>query len=346
MSEDISESIRQTLMRELAKIEEKSDLKQMSILSRSGMKIASAKSAEIDVDPISGSSAALIDVGGRFNNKMQHGNLREIIIRAPQGYTILMYINNEYMTFAGLSNIDRIGYYLEFLRVKCKYFSYILAGGVVTEELKEEIEKEKKTQEEEELALKDIFEKDVSSEQDISAMQDVLNFLNDWGGDDVDKADDNAIVGIDEDIIIMPEIESEQEQSTPLPSKTIKTTDKQSSFKVYDDEIPPIPLDDYVSLFEAAPSEEYAEQIDQSNNVEEYVSQETSQTATNTSKQSSKPPNASGFLTFDDMPNFDEEYASEYDDVDLDLSEDDAFIEALEDLGYVDLEEEKKKKSS
>ena len=43
-----------------------------------------------------------------------------------------------------------------------------------------------------------------------------------------------------------------------------------------------------------------------------------------------------------DEPNFDDFSANEYDDFDLDLSEEDAMLEALNDLGYTDKKKGKK----
>jgi len=342
--ENVPLNIRKTLMHELAKIEKSSELEQLTILSRSGMKIATAQSAEIDADPISGSSAALIDVSNRFCNNMLDGNLREIIIKAPKGYSILMYINNEFMSFAGVSNLNRIAYYLELLRVKCKYFSYILAGGIVTDELKKELEKEKKVQKEEDLSLKEIFQTDVSTDQDINAMKDVLEFLNEWGGEEVDKANENAIVSIDEELMITAQPENDNQQastSTSVQKPSKIAMDSEIPFEIYEDEVPPIPLDDYTGLFE------------------EESQPQTTTTATSISSSSkprkiSQPASISTepksniksqLLNFEDMPDFESEFASEYNDVDLELNEDDAFFKALADLGYMDKDEKKKSKN-
>ena len=81
MSTDVSDAIRKNLMDELVRIESTSDLQNLTILSRNGMKIATAKAFQVDVDPLAASSAALIDVGLNFVQNLHHGNLKEILIR-------------------------------------------------------------------------------------------------------------------------------------------------------------------------------------------------------------------------------------------------------------------------
>ena len=116
MAVEVSDLIRENLREELSKIERSSDLSQMTILSRSGMKIATASSSAIDADPITASSAALIDVGIRFIGNIQHGDLKEILVRGKSGYAILQHIDSNFMIFAGLTNLSRIGFYLEYIR--------------------------------------------------------------------------------------------------------------------------------------------------------------------------------------------------------------------------------------
>lgn len=317
MSSEVSETIRQSLMNELVKIEKRTDLRNLTILSRTGMKIATATSCEIDADPITASSAALIDVGIRFNNNVKHGDLREILIRSPKGYSILMYIDNEYMTFAGLPNLSRIGYYLELLRIKCKNFSYILAGGKVTDELKAEIENEKKktaakeaTKQENKLPE---FETDVSSDHDMNAMKDVLDFLNDWGGEEGKTPEGQVNIGIDEDLLVGVDTAT---QSVGIPAEKPKSAVQE--FPIYDDEVPPIPLEDVEAL-----------EIGRDRSIEY------EDAAVSKSPQTTPKSSGPASLSLDEPPDFNEFEASEYNDEDLGMKEDEALFEALEDLGYV-----------
>ncbi|MHA1727302.1 MAG: roadblock/LC7 domain-containing protein [Promethearchaeota archaeon] len=331
MAVDISEQIRISLMKELSKIETESDLSHMTVLARSGMRIATADSSSVDADPITASSAALIDVGIRFIGNMNHGTLREILIRGKGGYAILMYIDNEYMTFAGLSNPARIGYYLEFLRMKCKLFSYLLAGGRVTDELKAELEAEKKRQEKGEESLKEMFSSDASSSKDMSAMQDVLSFLDDWGGEEEtegSEADHNStgIVGIEEDFMIGGGDVKEDAES-PKFTQVQKLGDE---FPVYDNEVPPIPLEDIEAL------EIHSDDTPNQSETDLGLQKDEEPEQSKTTEQILGSSN-------DQEPDFNELSASEYNDSDLDLSED-IMLEALADLGYTNNKKDKKKK--
>ncbi|MCP4762677.1 MAG: hypothetical protein GY870_12930 [archaeon] len=325
MSMEATEGIRQNLMNELVNIEGDTDLSQMTILSRAGLRIATASSFVVDADPISASSTALIDVGTRFVGNLSHGNLREILIKGNQGYAVLMHIDLNFMMFAQLSNLARIGFYLEYLRIKCKLFSYILAGGVISAELQKELEAESKKQSGVTESFDEMFESDVSNSQDMDSMADVLDFLNDWGGDDVPQNAgevSTGIVGIGDDFMIgtaADEMEAflsdtkEEMKTEPLKNEIPSVP----NFKLYPDEVPPIPLDDVEALeisSESSGEYQYSEQ--------------------NTTVQT--PNFAEG-----EEPNFESFSASEYEDVDLDLSEEDAMFEALSDLGYTD---KKKKK--
>ena len=86
----LSPEIQQKMMQILQLEENKTDLSQLSVLSRVGMKVASATSSELDADSISASSTALIDLGIRLSNSVEHGALREILLHNQMGYGLLM----------------------------------------------------------------------------------------------------------------------------------------------------------------------------------------------------------------------------------------------------------------
>lgn len=310
-------------MEELKKIEKSSDLSQMTILSRSGMKIATADSSNIDADPITASSAALIDIGVRFIDNVQHGDLREILVRGIDGYAILQHIDSNFMVFAGLSNLGRIGFYLDFLRIKCIKFSLILSGGI-SKELSEQFESEKRKQTEKDKTFQDMFETDVSNTDDLSAMEDVLSFLDDWGEGEKDESPqktDSGIISIGDDFIVESEVFEEPEQPIKSQSSTI-----QQDFLIYEGEVPPIPLDDVEAL---------------------EISSEQPPVASESIEQQKIQIEQAESIIGDGIPNFESFSAGEYDDLDMDLSEEDeedAILEALADLGYsADIEDKKKK---
>jgi predicted regulator of Ras-like GTPase activity (Roadblock/LC7/MglB family) len=308
MSTEVNDSIRKNLMDELLRIESTSDLQNLTILARNGMKIATAKTYQPDMDPTAASSAALIDVGLNFVQNLHHGNLKEILIRGKTGYAILMHIDNNFLTFAGLTKLARIGYYLELLRIRCKKFSFILAGGKVTDELAAELAAEKARKEAPKETLEQIFESDVSTSEDMEAMQDVLSFLDEWEGDEVPAPNvqkSTGIVSISEDYMIGQDIEPENPE-TESSQSTYKLQVEEKDFPIYEGEVPPVPLEDVEALeLGVAPV--------QSNTPEP--------------EQTIVP----------DGPNFNQFAASEYSDFD-----DDAMLDVLDELGYGDKKKGKK----
>ena len=77
--------IQEKLMQILAVEEEKTDLDNLAVLIRVGMKVASATSAELDADATSASSTALIDLGLRLSQATAQGSLMEIILNNVSG---------------------------------------------------------------------------------------------------------------------------------------------------------------------------------------------------------------------------------------------------------------------
>jgi len=125
----LAQDIRDKMM-EIMRIEEdKTDLENLAVLSRVGMKIASSSSSELDADATSASSTALIDLGLRLSEATVHGALTEIILHNTSGYSILLAINDEYIVFGGLKNVYRIGYYLGYLRDLAKKLNRLISGG-------------------------------------------------------------------------------------------------------------------------------------------------------------------------------------------------------------------------
>jgi len=206
MASMIGEETAHALMIEIQRVERGTDLKRVAIISRIGMAIATSTSDTMNADAETASSSALIDLADRLSTSVDHGDLREILVKTDLGYIILQFINEEYMIFGGISNPHRIGYYMEYLRNEAHKFAYILAGNKVTAALQKEIEAEKDREERKKLEAKAPMAKDFKMDKDksddIAAMEGVLSFLKDWGGEEEEnKPDDNNIVSIDEDLM-------------------------------------------------------------------------------------------------------------------------------------------------
>ncbi len=128
----LTQGIRENMMNILKFEEDKTDLENLAVLSRVGMKVASAYSSELDADATSASSTALIDLGLRLSEATAHGDLTEIILHNTSGYSIILAINDEYLVFGGLKNVYRIGYYLGYIRELAKKLNRLISGDEIT----------------------------------------------------------------------------------------------------------------------------------------------------------------------------------------------------------------------
>lgn len=271
-SGELAADIREKVMH-ILKIEEgKTDLDNLTVLSTVGLKVASSTSSELDADTTSASSTALIDLGLRLSKATQHGSLMEILLHNAAGYSILMAINESYIVFSGLSAPYRIGYYLGYLRELAKKLNIIISGEEISEMAlflqEEELQKVQQRQEEEEEALTSVAMVP-SIDNDKAAMDDLLGYLDEWdqeekeamGIEDIEELETNNIISIPKSMTVGIPKDSE---TLSIPEETlqeIKQAD-QSQFKLYEDEVPPIPLNDYtpMDVEEQAPQEaEYHE---------------------------------------------------------------------------------------
>lgn len=322
------QGIRDNMMKILRFEEERTDLENLAVLSRVGMKVASAVSSELDADATSASSTALIDLGLRLSEATAHGALTEIILHNTSGYSIILAINDEYLVFGGLKNVYRIGYYLGYLRELAKKLNILISGDEITDmtlslEESERI-KLKKEQEEEEV----IQIVKPSLEEDKAALDDLLGFLDDWEKDgteieEIEATNENNIVSIPKSIGLEYEKQMEHSTESKEPPTQVSPTfeSNEPGFKVYEDEIPPVPLDDYTPM-----EIEEDESIQEPQIVQEQPSQE------------GMPPQE-GVPSLEDLPppDFNVDFgsaASEYDTEFVLDKESEAFESVLKDLGW------------
>ena len=247
----IEDDIRGRMMSLLKNEEDKTDLTGLSVISRVGMKVATAFSAEVDADAVSASCTALIDLGLRLSDATNHGSLTELILHNKEGYSVVIAINDEYIVFGGLKVGVRIGYYLGYLRELAKKLSILISGGEITEmalSLEEErVEEIKQQQIEEEIEAETVIKPSV--EQDKAAMDELLNFLDDW--DEEEKTAMGVIEEFEdlEDVGNIVSIPKGASVGIPASQDTISIPQEEKpKFKVYDDEIPPVPLEDYTPM--------------------------------------------------------------------------------------------------
>ncbi|GAH26592.1 unnamed protein product, partial [marine sediment metagenome] len=240
----IDPDIREKMMHVLKNEEANTDLENLAVLSQVGMKVADATSSELDADAISASSTALIDLGLRLNQATDHGALTEIILHNSSGYSILIMINREYIIFGGLREVYRIGYYLGYLRELARKLNILISGNEETEMALSWETSELEKEEEKVLTIKK-----PSAEQDKAALDDLLGFLDDWEKDDeefeeIEVTNETNIVSIPK--AIEKEVkEAEIIETTPQLGEESSIPEVPSGIEVYEDEVPPVPLDEY-----------------------------------------------------------------------------------------------------
>ena len=246
----LPQDIRDKMMNILKVEEDKTDLENLAVLSRVGMKVASSTTSELDADSTSASSTALIDLGLRLSEATAHGALTEIILHNAFGYSILQAINDDFIVFGGLKNVFRIGYYLGYLRELAKKLNRLISGDEITE-MTLSLDAAEKAK----LGVPDDSEDEIpikpSVEQDKAALDDLLGFLDDWekeGADEteLESQDANNIVSIPKSREMDYQIHVSPDQPSIRTTENVSETITQ--FKVYDDEIPPVPLDDYTPM--------------------------------------------------------------------------------------------------
>ncbi|MCK4282301.1 MAG: hypothetical protein KAX10_09305 [Candidatus Lokiarchaeota archaeon] len=333
----ISPQIQNRLMEILQIEEKKTDLEQLSVLSRIGMKVASAKSAELDADAISASSTALIDLGIRLSQSVEHGALREILLHNEKGYGILMAVNDEYIIFGALENVLKIGYYMGYLREIARKINELISGGEVTEmainleeeELKKmQAEKEKIQAEKGEGILKP------SAKEDQKAIEATLQFLKSWGAEgEEEEIVQNNIVSIPQSMMMkIPE----EGKTVPITAEEkveaidkARESEKLYGIKVYGDEVPPIPLDDYTPM-----------EIEEGIVSEELIPEEVPITEPVPEIEQKIPEESFSYQSFEPPQGLNEfDLASEY-DAEFEIEENEQFKDILSDLGWHEEENE------
>lgn len=397
LGRDIRENISDVLKEE----EQKTDLENLSVLSRVGMKVSSADSVELNADEISASSTALIDLGLRLSESTHHGALREIVLHNESGYSILMAINDEYMVFGGLSATYRIGYYLSYLRELARKLNQLISGDKEEEMAlsleEEELEKIRQKEEKEEEEKKEEHIEAPSVEKDKEALEGLLGFLDDWEKEGLEPEElqtenEQNIVSIPEtspysgkaakkasetEAARGPEVPEAEEfaeiaeiaeaeglsetQEAAEPEELAEIEEvaeeviepEETEFKVYEDEIPPVPIEDYTPM-EVDEGEPVQEAVPEPTAEPSVAEPEPSQVAEPQLESAStevaapqlgpEPTQTSEpepFPNFDDVeePDFDSEIASEYDTDSLLDEESEELDRLLKDLGWDEEEE-------
>lgn len=112
-----SETLRE-LMRTLETLESSTDLEGSAIVSKTGLRVASSETADVVADIYSASPATLLSLGEKISEGLSQGELREIVIRGTDGYTIIVVGSkeNNFMLFTNCTKGYKLGYYFHKIR--------------------------------------------------------------------------------------------------------------------------------------------------------------------------------------------------------------------------------------
>ncbi|MFW9780065.1 MAG: roadblock/LC7 domain-containing protein [Candidatus Heimdallarchaeota archaeon] len=77
------------LIKLLQEIVRFADLEALALVTRTGMSVAFFSEKDADPDLFSALSAAVLSTGGMVVDRMDHGQLWEVLVRGESGYTVL-----------------------------------------------------------------------------------------------------------------------------------------------------------------------------------------------------------------------------------------------------------------
>ncbi len=110
---EIAKELQVELMRQLENLETKTDLEGTAIISKTGIRIASSDTASTVADIFSASPATLVSLGINISKGLNQGELRDIVIRGVEGFTIITTSSQEsnFMLITHSKKEASLGYY-------------------------------------------------------------------------------------------------------------------------------------------------------------------------------------------------------------------------------------------
>lgn len=115
MSYSLTVEQKKKLIKLLQEIVRYADLEALALVTKTGMNVAFFSEKDADPDLFSALSAAVLSTGGMVTEKMDHGNLWEVIVRGEHGYTILSSAE-EYILIGASNESHSLGLAIRVLR--------------------------------------------------------------------------------------------------------------------------------------------------------------------------------------------------------------------------------------
>ena len=116
MSFTLTPDQRMRLYKLLQEIVRYCDLEALSLVTRTGIRIAFFSEKETDADLFSAISAAVSSTGSMVTDKMGQGKLLEVTVFAEDGYTILSSAGTEYILIGASRETHSLGLAVRILR--------------------------------------------------------------------------------------------------------------------------------------------------------------------------------------------------------------------------------------
>ncbi|MFO8020345.1 MAG: roadblock/LC7 domain-containing protein [Promethearchaeia archaeon] len=116
------------IMKSLEDLESSTDLEGTAVVSKQGLRIASSETSDVVADVYSASPATLISLGQKISEGLEQGELRDIVIRGNEGYTIILVgaKDNNFMLFTNCQKGYKLGYYFHKIRKAFKRMEPLL----------------------------------------------------------------------------------------------------------------------------------------------------------------------------------------------------------------------------
>jgi len=110
----------------LSKLEKRADLYACALITRDGIRLATSAEAREDADILSALTAAVLSLGQKATDMLNHGDLEELIIRGTAGYSVVRRIGADHLLVAAGFNIIRLGLGVNLIRKAAEQIAQVL----------------------------------------------------------------------------------------------------------------------------------------------------------------------------------------------------------------------------
>ena len=111
----------------LRDLEKRADLYACALVTRDGIRLATSAEAREDADLLSAVTAAVISLGQKTTDMLNHGDLEELIIRGTAGYSVVRRIGEDHLLVAAGFNLIRLGLGVNLIRRASEEIAAILS---------------------------------------------------------------------------------------------------------------------------------------------------------------------------------------------------------------------------